>query len=387
MKKVYISEKQILKKQILEGVIDNNACAGTDTPCYYDEKTDTWYEASWNGDYGYPFGYWPTNYDGSGLEFSVGDSWTTHANACGKVAQKCVMGYFEESADNASMMISERIEELLDDLKEYGYKYNDEYDVYISADGSDEIDLDEWACDVREDVYMRCDFQYIIDLAKDAIESGDIPDSYEIKEYLLDGVIDRYDFSDSEGIDEALKEIGLDFYQYFEMGQFEGRIWPNNQMIGFYNTEQPSPEDLRGILYDLGGKLGISYESLLDYFMIFEDWDKQDGDITGCTISDYMDGNYGPDTEEEEDEEEDEVQYARQGKTVFVPHLANQDQKREFFKDFRGTRDNAVYVPRERGAGSLAAYHAMRYPYGENKEISKKLLVEDKREGKKRSLF
>ena len=60
------------------------------------------------------------------------------------------------------------------------------------------------------------------------------------------------------------------------------------------------------------------------------------------------------------------MQYARPEQTVFIPHLANQQQKREYFQDFRNTRDKAVYTPRERAAGNLAAYHAMRYPYGEN---------------------
>jgi hypothetical protein len=55
---------------------------------------------------------------------------------------------------------------------------------------------------------------------------------------------------------------------------------------------------------------------------------------------------------------------------VFVPHLANQKDKREFFKDFRDVRDRAIFVPRERGAGNLARYHAMRYPFGENKEVN-----------------
>jgi hypothetical protein len=53
---------------------------------------------------------------------------------------------------------------------------------------------------------------------------------------------------------------------------------------------------------------------------------------------------------------------------VFIPHLAKPEEKFNFFKDFRKARDNAVYVPREKAAGSLAAYHAMRYPFGENKK-------------------
>jgi hypothetical protein len=147
-------------------------------------------------------------------------------------------------------------------------------------------------------------------------------------------------------------------------------------MIGFYDTEQPDPETLLYILRLLSqhSEIGVSYDEMMNFHMVFEDWRTSDGIITCCTISDYVNGNYGPNSYEDNDE--DEVQYARQGKTVFVPHLANQDEKRAFFKDFRDTRDKAVYVPREKAVGNLAAYHAMRYPYGENKERINQIIKE-----------
>ena len=108
--------------------------------------------------------------------------------------------------------------------------------------------------------------------------------------------------------------------------------------------------------------------------MIFEDW-HNNGEVTACTISDFFDGNYGPEDEDEDNNDEEE-QWAREGETHFVPHLANQDEKRKFFKGFRDTRDKAVYVPRERGAKTLARYHALRYPYGENRERLNKIIKE-----------
>jgi hypothetical protein len=167
----------------------------------------------------------------------------------------------------------------------------------------------------------------------------------------------------------------MDFNEYFEMGYGEGRVWPELKMIGFYVSEQPDPHSLMNILNDLQSETDLTVEELLQFNMVFEDW-RNNGEVTACTLSDYIDGNYGPNSYEDEEEDETPVQYNNGQKTVFVPHLANQDQKREFFKDFRNTRDQAVYAPREKGAGSLAAYHAMRYPYGESKDKIGKIVTE-----------
>ena len=173
-----------------------------------------------------------------------------------------------------------------------------------------------------------------------------------------------------------MQQIGMDFNSFFEQGRNEGRIWPKDNLISFYETEQPDPDTLMDILRDLSqnDEIGLSYQEMLDFIIIFEDW-RNDGEVTACTVSDYIDGNYGP--ESYEDEDEGEIQYARDGKTQFVPHLASPEEKREFFKGFRDTRDQAVYVPREKGAGSLARYHAMRYPYGENKKKLGKIIREE----------
>jgi hypothetical protein len=212
------------------------------------------------------------------------------------------------------------------------------------------------------------------EITVDAINGGSIPYADDLAEEIASNEAEYHDFTDKNGIDQALEEIGSDFDSYFESGRNEGRIWPQLGMIGFYTTEQPDPQTLTVIMRDLANTGIVTYEDLLQYDMVFEDW-RNDGEITACTLSDYIDGNYGPDSYE--DEEENEIQYARDGKTQFIPHLANQAQKREFFRDFRNTRDQAVYAPRERAAGNLARYHAMRYPYGENKQMINNVIKEE----------
>lgn len=362
MKRIHINETQLNEIQFGDGF-----CAGTDQPYYENEETGEVYEATWNGDYGFPFGYWPIDYNGN-MEFSVGDAYTTHANACGKCAEEYFNDSMYEQIDEAAYQLSDAMESFASDFQEYGYQYNEETDLWVSADGSDERDLDDFINEIEDQVSSPIDMRDYISEFVENFTQGDtnIPSSSEIYEYMNDNISEAYDFRDEDGINDAMKQLGMDFYQYFEMGRNEGRIWPEREMIGFYESEQPDPETLCSILYALQDNGIANVSDMFQYHMVFEDW-RNDGTITACTIQDYVDGNYGP--ESYEDEESDEpIQYSNGQKTVFVPHLANQDQKREYFKDFRNTRDRAVYTPREKAAGNLAAYHAMRYPYGESEK-------------------
>lgn len=276
----------------------------------------------------------------------------------------------KEIMEEGISYFTDALEDLIADFKSYGYTYNEDSDLYVSSDGSDEIDLDEW---IDENNYSL-DNERAKQIAIDAIDGGEVPYADELAEEIASNDAEYYDFSDRKSIDQALEDIGSDFNSYFESGRNEGRIWPQLQMIGFYTTEQPDPQTLIDIMRDLANTGIVTYEDLLQYNMVFEDW-RNDGQITACTLSDYIDGNYGLDSYD--DEEENEIQYARDGKTQFVPHLASPEEKREFFKDFRNTRDQAVFVPREKGAGSLARYHAMRYPYGESKKKLGKIIREE----------
>lgn len=85
-------------------------------------------------------------------------------------------------------------------------------------------------------------------------------------------------------------------------------------------------------------------------------------------MQEFIDGDYDYEDEEYDDEDEfddtednadDEVEEPstqpsrfkqQNGNLKFIPHLAKQDQKREYFKDFRNTRDKALYTPMEKGA-------------------------------------
>ena len=369
MKKIYINESQLLELNIFGG---ETFIAGTDHPYFIDPNTEEEWSADWNGDYGFPFGFWDEG--GGSMVFSVGEAWSTHENACGKVAERYFTEVINEEIDNDVSSIVEKVGELMDDINSYGYKYNEEYDTYINDEG-DELDLYNEADNLASELQFMTDYEEVYEILREAISNGGEIDENELSTRIMENAIGNQDFTTRDGIDRALELIGDSFENYFENGHSEGRIWPQKEMIGFYTTEQPDPKTLLYIcqLLSQNDEIGVSYNELMDFHMVFEDW-RNDGEVTCCTISDYVDGNYGPNSYEEDDDEP--IQYNNGQKTVFVPHLANQDQKREYFKDFRNTRDRAVYVPRERGGnGNLAQYHAMRYPYGENKDNKGKKMI------------
>ena len=365
----------ILEKKLNEMSWNGNFCAGTDTPYFEDEEGNT-YEATWNGDYGFPFGYWPIDTNNE-MMLCVGEPWTTHGDACGQAAERYINDVLTEQLGDCGYQLADAFSDFESDFQEYGYQYNEEDDNYVSQDGTVIMDIYDFVAEITDKVYCPFDLDdYITNAIENYISNGvRMPSQDMIEKYLYENVGGNYNFSCADGTRDALRDIDMDFNEYFEMGYGEGRVWPELKMIGFYVTEQPDPDSLMNILDDLQSETDLTVEELLQFNMVFEDW-RNNGEVTACTLSDYIDGNYGPNSYEDEEEDETPVQYNNGQKTVFVPHLANQDQKREFFKDFRNTRDQAVYAPREKGAGSLAAYHAMRYPYGESKDKIGKIVTE-----------
>ena len=339
--------------------------AGTDHPYFKDENTGEIIEADWDDGEGFPFGYFPVKSDGE-LEFCVADYGETHAQACGVAAKL----YFDDVTADMSYDVANEVyyslTDFFEEFKNDGYTYNPDEDAYFSADGSSKLVWEDFVDKVMENIYSEFGDTYtvVVELVRDFLENGTEPSFEQVQEVLLHNVED-YEFYEKDDIDRALEVIGSDFDDFFEDGRLEGRIWPEKGLISFYLTEQPNPQELEDVIYDLADYMGVSYEYFMDFFIIYEDLD--DGCIVKmCTVDEYINGPQEPDK-----------QYARDGKTVFVPHLANQKDKFNFFKNFRNTRDKAVYAPREKTAGSLARYHAMRYPYGENRKRLLQIIDEE----------
>ena len=108
MKKIHILESQILNEsQYFE--------AGTDHPYFEDGQTGQLYEANWDVEYGFPFGYWPEVYNGNDI-FSIGDAYTTHVNACGKMAKRYFYNAKKEIMEEEVSYFTDSLEDLVNDF-------------------------------------------------------------------------------------------------------------------------------------------------------------------------------------------------------------------------------------------------------------------------------
>ena len=350
--------------------------AGTDHPYFYDEKTGEEYEVNWDSNYGFPFGYWPIDANNT-YSFEVGDPYSTHETPALNAAREYTKDMLTGDAYQDAEIIADELADLVNDIKNYGYQYDEDNEEYVSSDGSDSFSIEDKANEITEHLYGWMSSNTVLNLTQDAIETMSPPDTNTVEETIKNDIYNAYDFDTKEDIDHILREFGSDWDSYFSSGYTEGRIWPSAEIISFYTTEQPNPRDLQYVMQELSKvpEIECTYNDILDFHIIFENWANGNGEVTACTVSDYISGNYG-NHEEDDDDDEDETQYARSGETRFIPHLANQDQKRIYYQSFRDTRDKYKYAPMEKAAGSVARYNAMRHPYGESKQPRNIIITE-----------
>ena len=144
MKRIHILENQLHKLN------ENSYCAGTDHPYFEDEETGECYSASWDCDYGYPFGYWPI--DNGEVDFAIGDEYTTHINPCGKCAEQYISNMLYYDIESEAQEISDAFELFVENFQENNYHYDEENDLWVSADG-DEKKISDFAREIDKNVY------------------------------------------------------------------------------------------------------------------------------------------------------------------------------------------------------------------------------------------
>lgn len=325
--------------------------AGTDNPCYQDDNITI--KCNWEDEGAYPFGYWKVNFDGE-EKFTVGDNGSMHSNACGKAAREYFLSYYMSEIEEDAEIVDYAIDELLDTLKNGNYTYNSEEEEFVSEDGSDTISVYDYYYDNIEGNLQMLGFEedYIESiLFKTAI--GKINPTFdEIENHFKQSVYnlaDEYDWSTFYGINEGLQEVGSNFNDFFFKGRLQGRIWTYDDVISFYEDQQPTPKELNVICKKLSNNIGVDYNYLLNYYIVYKN---DDDEVKACTVFDYIKGN--------NNENETSNKEKRKG-AVFVPHLANYKDKRNYFDNFLKDRAQNKYVPLEKKYGSLAAYHAQKY--------------------------
>ena len=323
--------------------------AGTDHPLYADDNVEI--ECLWNESDAIPFGYW---IGGNGeLEFFVGDNGSMHTNACGKAAREYFIACYSENIEDDAAIVYEAIDNLIDILRDGNYHYDSENEEFVSEDGSDTITIDDYYYDeIEGNLYDSQSEEYIKNiLFKTAI--GKInPTLEEIENHFKESIYDmadEFDWETAKGINEGLQYVGSDFDSFFVDGKLEGRVWTSQSVISFYEDQQPTPKELNVICKKLSNNIGVDYNYLLNYYIVYKN---DDDEVKACTVFDYIKGN--------NNENETSNKEKRKG-AVFVPHLANYKDKRNYFDNFLKDRSQNKYVPIEKKYGSLAAYHAQKY--------------------------
>lgn len=344
---------------------------GTDFPAYLDERDGVMYSASWDSSYGFPFGFF---YD----KFYIGGAYTMHTE-CARLGLIDHIRSFIEEDYGPYWEDARNLEAELDDLAELNYTYNEVDDEWVDKDGRS-LSFEEIVDEILEDMYnmsYTCAKGYV----ESVLNGGEIPDYSAILEDMEEYIISDNNL-DEEGISRedlnmAVETIlGRNFDEWFEdEGCLRGRIYPNDSIISFYESEQPDSNELGEIVQLLSqSNIGLSYDEIMNFEIIYADFDDNYKPY-GCKVHEYISRTFGKD----EPQKNDDRQW-RRGTTKFIPHLASPEQKKEYFKDFIKNRDEGIYVPMERAAGNIARYRAMRYPYGESKTIDsnkvKKILRE-----------
>ena len=227
-KKIHLTESQLIESHYNQ--------AGTDFPCFYDEKNDVTYEAAWSNGNGYAFGYWPI--DTYGTEgFFVTKAGETHCQACGQGAKEYYTDVVTEQVNDTASEIEDALSQIVSDMEEYKYTYNEEDDLWVSEDGSDEFDIYDKVSEVIDNLYYGVSESYIAELVEEAVKELKYPSSDEIANVLAEERIEEQSFYSQDDINYAMKDIGMSFEEYFEMGRNEGRIYPYEEIISFYTTE------------------------------------------------------------------------------------------------------------------------------------------------------
>jgi hypothetical protein len=207
---------------------------------------------------------------------------------------------------------------------------------------------------------------------------------YGLFKNLCNEIDDYWSMRSDEPEANVAMAFGVDYGEMLYAGRLEGRIWTDKGLITFYPGQQPSRDEMKYVLKDISENMGIDYNDLLNFYTIFEVGSKapytgtgyrqhKDATIQCCTVADYIEGRYSGFNRQDEFE----MVKNRKGVENLNIHLAKPEEKFNFFKGFRDARDKAIYAPREKGAGSLAAYHAMRYPYGENRKRLLQMIDEE----------
>lgn len=344
--------------------------AGTDYPYYENPQTGEVYEGGWSDAEAYPFGYWFIN---GVWKLFVGDMSSTHQSCALAAIEEEYLPQIEEELQNDAANIYDACKALYNDMRHDGpYTYDADNNSFYNKEG-ELVDLTQYSS-IFEDTQpfvevSECGWEALRKIANG--EELEYFQPQEIAQELITEWKENHEecFLDSRAADNVLEHYMEDFDSFFENGKLLGRVWFDQGIISFYYT--PSPQSLAEVLHALADYFHESMDNMLNLHIIYEEYHADNNDtVECCTCGEFIGGE--PQTTGDDNAVDSEKTHGK----PFIPHLAPQDQKREYFADYRKNRDKALYGQAEKELGSVARYNYLRHPYGENKEIVHNAIME-----------
>lgn len=354
--------------------------AGTDFPCFVDEKGNI-YDAAWDTGAAYPFGYWPIDAEGTDYHLFVGSQCSTHSEPALQAARQYINSLMESEAEEDADTIEMCLEDLYGDLYNYKlFQYDEDEDALIATDGSGEKRPIETVIeDILRQLRTFLDEKYYIQkYVWDVITKGEYPPKEDISADLMEMFDVENEIQDISDVNSFLGIYASDFDGYFQMGALQGRVWLDQDLFSFYST--PSPRELSQVIHDLPqalttvGEDNWTVNDFLDFHIIYNDYnyDTDKETVNMKTVGEFI----GATKPKAQSSQEGPLQMQASGRQ-FIPHLASQDEKRKFYSQYRQNKDQTLYAPISKALGSVAKYNWLRHPYGENKERISQIIREE----------
>ena len=374
-------DKSVITDDVeLEEIETGEGEGGTDNPWF---EGDVYLNGRWSDSDAYPFGYFDRspayNY---GQSFFLGKRGGMHSTCAGMA----IKDWCEDFANEEAEYYTEEIMSKIGDYESEEEYYETDEEKY------------EYLLSLLKDTPCPRD---VVNAIANMVIDGRYSEQ-DITDIVYDKILPEYtEYNGKDITDLDVKEMcgffgqcGYNFESYMSEGtSTPGRIWLDKEFVSFYNGYYPSSSEMNDIITNLAREFrytsqNVTMEMLMDFYVIipYEDYVKTEygtevhEGVKCCTVEEYIEGvpfKNEDNDEEKEDSDEENVEPQKPKKMELQLHLLPSEKKWRALKAYRDSQDRKYNIPKEKAAGTVARYNALRYPYSESLKRGNQVLSED----------